>query len=170
VTIQIQRVLNAGAQVMILGTSSTNAVPVNNWAALGSPIPIIGGIGLSSPLQIRGAEDAGKKVSAIVAYFTGDDPLPRQKEMVAEFQKTEGKVAQYQNGSGWDGVMMLARVLESGADTREKVRDALETMFTKWEGVAGIYTFSKTSHQGYDPDGLIFVQYLGDGHYKRWSK
>jgi len=167
-TAQLSRIVASGAQVIVTANSTNLSVPILNWAALGYPLPLIGQIGYSNPLQIKPSEEPGKKITAIVAQLTGDDPLPRQKAFVQLYEKARNETPQYPQAAMWDAVQMLAKGLKTDASSRETVRASIEKI-KDFQGAGGVYTFSAQSHQGFDPSGIVMIRYQGNGHYSLYS-
>jgi ABC-type branched-subunit amino acid transport system substrate-binding protein len=173
-TPQLRKLLAAGAEVIVSHLTGSPAVPLLNWAALGYPVPLVGGLALSSPNIIKPVgDDIGRKIAGIVAPYTSDSPLPRQQYFTSKFQQLNGKPAQALTAPAWDAVQMIAKAIGSGTVSRDALRTGLERKINKYDGAAGIYSYSTTSHQGYDPSGLEIIVYTGNGTYaihKEWAK
>jgi branched-chain amino acid transport system substrate-binding protein len=161
---QMRRLLAAGSQAIVLVKNTSLSVPINNWASLGYPVPVIGSLGYATAASVSVAEDASRHITAIPAYVLATSPLPRQKALVGQYQKAYGTLPPSQAARGWDAVHILAKVLRAGNVTRSSIRTALETI-TNYQGAGGVFTFSPSNHQGYNESDLIWIHYSGNGNY-----
>lgn len=171
-TPQLRNVISSGAQAISMVSSNGHSVIVANWASLGKPVPLVGDLGSSTPANLAAAGDLARGVPTLT-YYNATDPSPRQERFTKIFQKAYGDVPQVINASSWDGIQILFQVMKGIKNpTRSSVRTGLEKL-RKFNGVGGIYSFSKTNHQGFTLAGFQWNTYLGNGKYivnKAWAK
>jgi branched-chain amino acid transport system substrate-binding protein len=168
----VRKALGSNPDVLISNNTTNIAPVVSAWKALGTSVPLILGIGASAAANLEAADKQATGLP-VLAVFSGDSPLERQKAMADAYRAAKGKSAQYNNATGWDSVHLLAEAMKRASElTREGVKAGMEQT-TDYQGAGGIYTFKAGDHQGFAPDGWMWLRYAGGGKYDldpAWAK
>jgi branched-chain amino acid transport system substrate-binding protein len=160
----VRKILAANPDAMV-SVNTTNLAPViSAWKSSGSSVPLVQTIAASVSANLAAADQASIGLP-VLAYFNGQVPLARQKAVADAYQKQYGKPAQYNVATGWDALHLMAQATSGDKPTRDSVTAALNKV-NKYEGAAGIITFSPQSHEGFDDSGWIWLTYEGGASYK----
>lgn len=160
----IRNLLSTGAKSLVSINTTSSGAPITAWQSLGASVPLVLPIGASNPLAIKGAWSAAKGVP-VLAYFSGDAPLPRQKAIVNYFAQNKLPTPQYNDATGWDSVMLLAKAIGAqSSPTRSSVKTALEST-ANYQGAAAIITWTPSNHEGFQDSGFEWLKFNGNGGY-----
>ncbi len=164
-TPQLTKIRKENPEAIICwGTNPGPAVVAKNVKQLGLQIPLYQSHGVASPKFIELAGDAAEGIylptgKILVADLLPDnDPQkPVLQNYIKEFESRYNMPVSGFGGYAYDAVRMLAEALKGSNGDKEKVRAALEEM-KGFVGVSGVFSFSKTEHNGLSPDAFVMVQ------------
>lgn len=160
----VRNLLSSGVKSLVSINTTSSGAPITAWKSLGGSVPLVLPIGASNPLAIKGAWSAANGLP-VLAYFSGDAPLARQKAIVNYFAQNKLPTPQYNDATGWDSVMLLAKAIGAqSSPTRDSVRTALEKT-TNYQGAAGIITWTPSNHEGFQDAGFEWLKFNGNGGY-----
>jgi branched-chain amino acid transport system substrate-binding protein len=165
VTSAYEKLLSAGANVIVSVHTTNVASSIIHWRSIGSKVPFVESIAASNPLSI-GAGDQSLVGSPVLAYFSGDT-AQRGPQLAFEqyFRKLWHKTAYYNSATGSDAVHLFAEAIAGLKNpTRDSVRTTLEKLPT-YTGAGGIIKWSPTNHQGFNPKGFEWLLYKGHGKF-----
>lgn len=154
-TVQLTKIRATDAQALVVwGTNPGPAIISKNAKALGLKIPIINSHGIANKDFITLAGDAANDVVLPAGKLPVANDLPDSDPQKAvllayakDFQAKYNKPADTFGGHGYDALQLVFKALQSGADTRAKVRDAIEG--TKGMiGIGGTFNLSAQDHNG----------------------
>jgi branched-chain amino acid transport system substrate-binding protein len=165
VTSSIQKLIAAKANVIVSVHTTNVAAAINNWASIGTQVPLVESIAASNPLSIAGADQALRGVP-VLAYYSGDTARPgEQLKFARVYRSIYHKTSYYTNATGWDAVRLIQLALHGQKNpTRDTLRSALERL-PVFKGAAGIIKWTPSNHEGFDPEGIQWLQYRGGAHY-----
>lgn len=168
-TPQLLRAKDAGAQaILTYGVGPELAQIANGMAKLGWKVPIIGSWTLSMPNFIESAGANGEGARMPQTFIVGE-ATGRQKTFVDNFIKATGSSripGPVWAAQGYDTVLLLAAAIEqAGSTDGEKIRQALENLNTKVEGVVMVYDkpFSPTDHEAFKDSSVAVMGEVKDG-------
>jgi branched-chain amino acid transport system substrate-binding protein len=185
-TAQLTKLRASGAEALLVtAIPPAAAILTKQFREMGISMPIIHnhGIGMKSFIDLCGASVAegvvfpmGKVIAADL--LADDDPQkPVLTQFVADYTAAGGAQGLHFAGHAWDGIMMVARALEtmpaglSLAEQRAHVRDALEAT-SGFAGIGGMFNLSAEDHVGLSPDDIVMVRVTnGEWEYfapERW--
>lgn len=175
----LNRVKAAGADVIVTYAIGPELAQISlDMKKMGMNLPVVGSWTLSMASYTDLAGDAGNGVR-MPQTFIQEANTPKRKEFIANYIKSfspkndriESPVAAAQ---GYDSVkLMVAAIKQAGVTDGPKVREALENLGTKVEGLVTTYDkpFSATDHEaitanipvmGELKDGRIIYAYEAD--------
>jgi branched-chain amino acid transport system substrate-binding protein len=161
-TAQLLRAKAAGADVILTyGIGPELAQIANGMAKLGWKVPIVGSwtLAMSSFIDNAGANGEG---TMMPQTFIWKANTPRRKAFIESYQTTfKTKRATFPVGAaqGYDAAYLLAAAIRQANSTAgPKIRAALESLETTFEGVVTIYDkpFSAKDHEAITNNMLVF--------------
>lgn len=161
-TTQLSRAKRGDADVILVFGKAPELVAIaNGMAVLGWKLPIIGGWPLSTAPFMVGAGFNGEGASMPQTVIQAGN-TPKRAEFDAAYLRTY-KVARIISvdcvAQSYDSVYLLKAAIEqAGSTAGPKIRDALEHLGTKVEGVVTTYDrpFSPTDHEAISANIPIF--------------
>jgi branched-chain amino acid transport system substrate-binding protein len=151
-TAQLLRAKEAGAQVILTyGIGPELAQIANGMAKLGWKVPMIGSwtLSMSSFIDNAGPNGEGARMPQT---FIQEATTPKRKAFIDAYAKAYGvdrMPSPVSAAQGYDSVYLLAAAItQAGSTDGEKIREALENLKEKVEGVVTTYDkpFSATDH------------------------
>ena len=152
-TAQLLRAKEAGADVILTyGIGPELAQIANGQAKLGWKVPLIGSwtLSMSSFIDTAGPNGNG---ALMPQTFIQMPNTPKRKVFIEAYQaayKTDRMPSPVSAAQGYDSVMLLAAAIkQAGSTDGRKIKEALESLNEKVEGVVTIYDrpFSATDHE-----------------------
>jgi branched-chain amino acid transport system substrate-binding protein len=173
-TPQLGKIKDAGVQAIVCWTvTPAGVVFLKQAQQLGlDKLTLIHSYGFVDQRYMKLAGDAARNLLLISVKFPVGADLPDsdpQKEKIAALTKAfEAKFKRKPNqfaAQTYDAIYLARAAIEqAGGPERAKVRDAL-TGITGWQGVGGVFNFSKERHSGLTKDDLVLVNYR-DGAFR----
>jgi len=161
-TAQLLRAKEAGADVILTyGIGPELAQIANGQAKLGWKVPLIGSWTLSMSSFIDTAGENGNG-AVMPQTFVQLPNTPIRKAFIAAYQaayKTERMPSPVSAAQGYDSVLLLAAAIKQANSTEgRKIREALENLQTKVEGVVTTYDrpFTATDHEAISANIPVF--------------
>lgn len=161
-TAQLLKSKQAGAQaVLVYGIGPELAQIANGMEKLNWKVPMIGAWPLSMGNFI---DNAGKNGNGALMpqTFIQDGNTPKRKAFIEAYQKTY-KIDRMQSAvaaaQGYDSMLLLAAAIkQAGTTDGSKVREALENLNEKVEGVVTTYSkpFTHDDHEAIKPSMTVF--------------
>ncbi len=154
-TPQLLKAKEAGAEVILTYAIGPELAQVaNGMAKLGWKKPMIGSWTLSMANFIDTAGKNGDGAT-MPQTFIQDPSTPKRKAFIeaylAQFKPKNGRIdSPVSAAQGYDSIYLLAAAMkQAGTTDGPKVREALENLQTKVDGVVTVYDkpFSKTDHE-----------------------
>lgn len=157
--------------IICWGTNPGPAVVAKNVEQLGIEIPLYQSHGVASPKFIELAGDSAEDIllptgKILVADLLPDDD-PQKQVLTNYIESYENKYDETVSGFGgyaYDAVYLLARAMEGAGEDKEKIRENLENI-KDHVGISGVFSFSKTDHNGLDPSAFVMVR-ITDGKWQ----
>lgn len=172
-TRQLMRAREAGAEALLLyGIGPELAQIANGAAKLGWPVPIIGGWPLSMSNFIDSAGPNGEG-ARMPQTFIQEPSTPKRRAFIEAWQKlsrAERMPSPSAAAQGYDGMLLLAAAIRQAGTTHgSRVRDALENLKTKVDGVIMTYEhpFSRTDHEAIDGPAQVTMGEVRGGRVVR---
>ena len=172
-TSQLSAAREAGAEVLLTyGIGPELAQIANGAAKLGWPVPIIGGWPLSMSNFIDSAGPNGEG-ARMPQTFIQEANTPKRRAFIEAWQKlarTERMPSPSAAAQGYDGMLLLAAAIRQAGTTHgSRVRDALENLKTKVDGVIMAYErpFSRNDHEAIDGPGQVTMGEVRGGRVVR---
>lgn len=157
-TAQLLRAREAGADVILTyGIGPELAQIANGQAKLGWKVPLIGSwtLAMSSFIDNAGPNGEG---AIMPQTFIQLPNTPKRKEFIEAYQaayKIDRMPSPVSAAQGYDSVLLLAAAIkQAGSTDGRKIREALENLQTKVEGVVTVYDrpFTATDHEAVTPN------------------
>jgi len=154
-TPQLLKAKEAGAEVILTYAIGPELAQIaNGMAKLGWKKPMIGSWTLSMANFIDTAGKNGNGAT-MPQTFIQDGSTPKRKEFIAaylkEFKPKKDRIdSPVSAAQGYDSIFLLAAAMkQAGTTDGPKVREALENLNTKVDGIVTVYDkpFSKTDHE-----------------------
>ncbi|WP_244829639.1 MULTISPECIES: ABC transporter substrate-binding protein [unclassified Caballeronia] len=154
-TAQLLKAKEAGAEaVLTYGIGPELAQIANGMAKLGWKVPLIGSWTLSMANYIDNAGNNGEG-ARMPQTFIQEANTPKRKTFidayVKEFKPKSDRIdSPVSAAQGYDSIYLLAAAIkQAGSTDGPKVKEALENLTTKVEGVVMVYDkpFTKTDHE-----------------------
>lgn len=166
----LTNVLDSDAEALIVHSTPTTAAPLTIEArAMGWDKPILHNHGIGTPAFIDIAGDDAEGVLfpigklLIWEELPTDDPQRSLLEQYAtDFETFSGNAPSTFGGHVWDGIMMAVDAFGAVGCDPAKLRAYLETGFTDWPGISGVFTITAEDHNGIGFESLALVQ-IKDG-------
>lgn len=152
-TAQLLRAKEAGADVLLTYAIGPELAQLaNGMAKLGWKVPMIGSwtLSMASFIDTAGANGEG---AIMPQTFIQQPTTPKRKAFIEAYQKAykvDRIASPVSAAQGYDSVYLLAAAIEQAKSTEgPKVREALENLGKKIEGVVTIYDkpFTKDDHE-----------------------
>ncbi|MBV6476115.1 MAG: ABC transporter substrate-binding protein [Rhodocyclaceae bacterium] len=170
---QLLRARQAGAETLLLyGIGPELAQIANGAAKLGWQVPIIGGWPLSMSNFIDSAGPNGEGATMPQTFIQEAD-TPKRAAFIAAWQKrarSERMPSPSAAAQGYDGMHLLAAAIRQAGTTHgSRVREALEDLKEKVEGVIMTYErpFSRSDHETIDSPGQVVMGEVRGGRVVR---
>ncbi|MCL8382675.1 MULTISPECIES: ABC transporter substrate-binding protein [Xanthobacter] len=161
-TAQLLRAKEAGADVVLTYAIGPELAQIaNGMAKLGWKVPMIGSWTLSMANFIDTAGANGNGAMMPQTFIQLPD-TPKRKAFIEAYQaayKIDRMPSPVSAAQGYDSVLLLAAAIkQAGSTDGRKVRDALENLNTKVEGVVTVYDkpFSATDHEAITANIPVF--------------
>ena len=161
-TAQLLRAKEAGADVILTyGIGPELAQIANGQAKLGWKVPLIGSwtLSMSSFIDTAGANGDG---AVMPQTFIQLPNTPRRKAFIEAYQaayKTERMPSPVSAAQGYDSILLLAAAIkQAGSTDGRKIREALENLQEKVDGVVTVYDrpFTATDHEAISGNIPVF--------------
>lgn len=166
-TAQLLRAKDAGADVILTyGIGPELAQIANGQAKLGWKVPLIGSwtLSMSSFIDTAGPNGDG---AVMPQTFIQVPNTPKRKAFIEAYQaayKTERMPSPVSAAQGYDSVFLLAAAIKQANSTEgRKVREALENLQEKVEGVITVYDrpFTAADHEAITSNIPVFGMVKG---------
>jgi branched-chain amino acid transport system substrate-binding protein len=161
-TAQVLRAKEAGADVILTYAIGPELAQIaNSMAKLGWKVPMIGSWTLSMANFIDTAGPNGDG-AMMPQTFIQLPTTPKRKAFIEAYQaayKTDRMPSPVSAAQGYDSVYLLAAAIkQAGSTDGRKIREALENLNTKIEGVVTVYDkpFSPTDHEAITSNIPVF--------------
>jgi branched-chain amino acid transport system substrate-binding protein len=172
-TPQLMRAREAGAEVLLTyGIGPELAQIANGMAKLGWKVPIIGSWPLSMSNFIDSTGPNGEGARMPQTFIQAPD-TPRRRAFIEAYQKrahVERMPSPSAAAQGYDSMLLLAAAMRQAGTTHgSRVREALENLKIKVEGVITTYErpFSRTDHEAFDTPGQVLMGEVRGGRVVR---
>ena len=161
-TAQLLRAKEAGADVILTyGIGPELAQIANGQAKLGWKVPLIGSwtLSMSSFIDTSGPNGDG---AVMPQTFVQLPNTPKRKAFIEAYQaayKTERMPSPVSAAQGYDSIYLLAAAIkQAGSTDGRKMREALENLGTKVDGVITVYDhpFTATDHEAISNNIPVF--------------
>lgn len=161
-TAQVLRAKEAGADVILTYAIGPELAQIaNSMAKLGWKVPMIGSWALSmaSFIDTAGANGDG---AMMPETFIQVPSTPKRKAFIEAYQaayKIDRMPSPVSAAQGYDSVYLLAAAIkQAGGTDGPKIREALENLNEKVEGVVTVYDhpFSAADHEAISPNIPVF--------------
>ena len=152
-TAQLLRAKEAGADVILTyGIGPELAQIANAQAKLGWKVPLIGSwtLSMASFIDTAGANGSGAMMPQTFVQLPN---TPKRAAFIKAYQeayKVDRMPSPVSAAQGYDSIYLLAAAIKQAGGTEgRRIKDALEALNTKVEGVVTVYDkpFSKTDHE-----------------------
>jgi branched-chain amino acid transport system substrate-binding protein len=161
-TAQVLRAKEAGADVILTYAIGPELAQIANaMGKLGWKVPLIGSWTLSMASFIDGSGVNGEG-ALMPQTFIQAPTTPKRKAFIEAYQaayKIDRMPSPVSAAQGYDSVYLLAAAIEQAKSTDgRKIREALENLKTKIEGVVTVYDkpFSATDHEAITSNIPVF--------------
>jgi branched-chain amino acid transport system substrate-binding protein len=172
-TRQLSRARQAGAEALLTyGIGPELAQIANGAARLGWNVPIIGSWPLSMSNFIDNAGPNGEGARMPQTFIQAPD-TPKRAAFIAAYQKlsrSERMPSPSAAAQGYDAMLLLAAAIrQAGTVHGSRVREALEDLKEKVEGVIMTYDrpFSRGDHEAFDSPGQVAMGEVRGGRVVR---
>ena len=161
-TAQLLRAKEAGADVILTyGIGPELAQIANGQAKLGWKVPLVGSwtLSMSSFIDTAGTNGDG---AVMPQTFIQMPNTPRRKAFIEAYQaayKADRMPSPVSAAQGYDSVLLLAAAIKQAGSTEgRKIREALENLQEKVEGVVTTYDrpFTATDHEAISANIPVF--------------
>ena len=161
-TAQLLRAKEAGADVILTYAIGPELAQIaNGMAKLGWKVPMIGSwtLSMASFIDTAGANGDG---AMMPQTFIQLPTTPKRKAFIEAYQKAYGVdriPSPVSAAQGYDSIYLLAAAIKQAGDTDgRKIREALENLNTKVEGVVTTYDhpYSATDHEAISSNIPVF--------------
>jgi branched-chain amino acid transport system substrate-binding protein len=165
----LRRARAAGAEVILTyGIGPELAQIANAMAAIGWRVPLIGSwtLGMSTFIEQAGPNAEGARMPQT---YIQQQSSARQQAFVARYTSTYGTEripVPPAAAQGYDSMLVLAAAIRQARDTEgEKIREALESLNERVEGVVMTYDrpFSRNDHEAIDDTSIPFMGEVKNG-------
>lgn len=157
VSAQLNKIKSSGADLLIGWTVPVDSAMVSVQAAqIGIGMPILGGPGFGTPEFLKLAQASTEGIKAIIDSTAGQDEASKDWADKVKAAFPESPVS-FVVSAAYDGTSMALAEIAKGADSGDKLRDALAAI-KDYQGVTGTYSFDAEHnglHQG------VFIEWKG---------
>ncbi len=177
-TAQLTRIKAANPQAVInWSIPPTASIVTRNFHDLGfGDTVLIQSHGVANGAFLEQSGEAANGVilpaGTLLVVDSMPDDNPRKKvikEFMAAYQEKFGEPVSGFSGYAYDGLMLVAKAIETAGADRAKIRDALEAI-KDYPGVTGTFTMSPDDHMGLiHGDSFELVEVRG-GKFEPWNK
>ena len=160
-TRQLSSAREAGAEALLTyGIGPELAQIANDAARLGWRVPIIGSwpLSMSNFIDRAGPNGEGARMPQT---FIQEPDTPKRRAFIEAYQRqarSERMPSPSAAAQGYDGMLLLAAAIRQAGTTHgSRVREALENLKEKVEGVITTYErpFSRGDHEAFDSPGQV---------------
>jgi branched-chain amino acid transport system substrate-binding protein len=172
-TRQLLAARQAGAEVLLTyGIGPELAQIANGAAKLGWAVPIIGSwpLSMSSFIDSAGPNGEGARMPQT---FIQEADTPKRRAFIAAYQKlsrAERMPSPSAAAQGYDAMLLLAAAIRQAGTTHgSRVREALENLKGKVDGVIMTYErpFTRSDHEAFDDPGQVTMGEVSGGRVVR---
>lgn len=152
--------------IFLWATTPSTGIAIKNAGQLGLDLPIISGVAGPTAGNVTAAAGSSALQRWInVGLIDPADPLPRQKDAIANIKKDfPAYEPDVYSVIGYGGIVLFAEALEAAGDEvdRASLRDAIEKL-EGIETISGLYSFSADDHDGTGIDSVVWLKAESDG-------
>lgn len=171
-TVQLTKIRTTSAQAIICwGTNPAPAQVAKNVQQLGITIPLFMSHGVADQtfLDQAGPAANGIILPAVKLIVVNELPASDPQKAVLlqynqQFKAKFGRSADHYGGHAWDALYIIVQGLKKVGDDRAKLRNEIEKT-KNFVGVAGIFTYSATDHDGLSPNSCPLLKIAN----KKWT-
>jgi len=172
-TAQLTRLKEKGADtVIIVGNAAPGAQLMKSRERMGWTVPIVSHWGISGGRfpELAGPTAGDAHFVQTYSFFgkqgtVGERVLAALKKKYPQIKGPEDIFSPVGTANAYDAMHLLAKAItQAGATDGDKIREALENLSGKYEGLIKTYDhpFSKTEHDALGPGDYIMVRYDGE--------
>ena len=172
-TPQLTRLKEGGADaVIIVGNAAPGAQLMKSRERMGWMVPIVSHWGISGGRfpELAGPTAGDAHFVQTYSFFgkqnaTGERVLASLMKKYPQIKGPEDVFAPVGTANAYDAMHLMAlAIAQAGSTDGDKVREALEDLKGKYEGLIKTYDhpFSKTGHDALGPTDYIMVRYEGE--------
>ncbi len=168
---QLTVIKGAGAEVVLMYSSvSASAIVPKNMRQLNMDIPLVCSHGNAKQEFVDGAGEAGEgvitfagKVLAPETYGADTEQYKVATGFVERYTAEYGVAPDHYAGHAYDGLYLVVEAMKRLPEgfTSADLRDEIEKT-TDLPGIGGVFTFSKTDHNGMTEDDIVMYR-IEDG-------
>ena len=172
-TAQLTRLKEKGADtVIIVGNAAPGAQLMKSRERMGWTVPIVSHWGISGGRfpELAGPTAGDAHFVQTYSFFgkqgtVGERVLAALKKKYPQIKGPEDIFSPVGTANAYDAMHLLVQAItQAGSTEGDKIRDALENLSGKYEGLIKTYDhpFSKTQHDALGPGDYIMVRYEGE--------
>jgi branched-chain amino acid transport system substrate-binding protein len=172
-TAQLTRLKEKGADtVIIVGNAAPGAQLMKSRERMGWTVPIVSHWGISGGRfpELAGPTAGDAHFVQTYSFFgkqgtVGERVLATLKKKYPQIKGPEDIFSPVGTANAYDAMHLLVKAIaQAGSTDGDKIRDALENLGGKYEGLIKTYDhpFSKTEHDALGPGDYIMVRYEGE--------
>jgi branched-chain amino acid transport system substrate-binding protein len=172
-TAQLTRLKEKGADtVIIVGNAAPGAQLMKSRERMGWTVPIVSHWGISGGRfpELAGPTAGDAHFVQTYSFFgkqgrAGERVLAALKKKYPQIKGPEDIFSPVGTANAYDAMHLLVKAItQAGSTDGDKIRDALENLSGKYEGLIKTYDhpFSKTVHDALGPSDYIMVRYEGE--------
>jgi branched-chain amino acid transport system substrate-binding protein len=172
-TAQLTRLKEKGADtVIIVGNAAPGAQLMKSRERMGWTVPIVSHWGISGGRfpELAGPTAGDAHFVQTYSFFgkqgtVGERVLATLKKKYPQIKGPEDIFSPVGTANAYDAMHLLVKAIaQAGSTDGDKIRDALENLNGKYEGLIKTYDhpFSKTEHDALGPGDYIMVRYEGE--------
>jgi len=172
-TAQLTRLKEKGADtVIIVGNAAPGAQLMKSRERMGWTVPIVSHWGISGGRfpELAGPTAGDAHFVQTYSFFgkqgtVGERVLAALKKKYPQIKGPEDIFSPVGTANAYDAMHLLVQAIaQAGSTDGDKIRDALENLSGKYEGLIKTYDhpFSKTEHDALGPGDYIMVRYEGE--------
>jgi branched-chain amino acid transport system substrate-binding protein len=172
-TAQLTRLKEKGADtVIIVGNAAPGAQLMKSRERMGWTVPIVSHWGISGGRfpELAGSTAGDAHFVQTYSFFgkqgtVGERVLATLKKKYPQIKGPEDIFSPVGTANAYDAMHLLVKAIaQAGSTDGDKIRDALENLGGKYEGLIKTYDhpFSKTEHDALGPGDYIMVRYEGE--------
>ena len=167
-TAQLTKIKGASPDVLVVwGTNPGPALAAKNMKQLGMTIPYVGSHGIANQTFIKLAGDAAEGVVFPAGRLLVPSSItdPNQKavtdKFIADYKAKYNAAPNPFAGYAFEAVTLLADAIKRAGSTDAAAIQAALDSTTGFAGPDGIYTYTKTDHDGLKASDMIMVKIQG---------